>query len=470
MLIGVRPTLSMIEEYMKKAYDTIVAMRNTSSKLDKIALLSKQKDNAFLQEYLRLVYEPRVNFYVKKIDPKLRPQNEGEPSFHMNMELLNALKATICVRKVTGGKAREMLSLLYNSLCEEWECDMLTWLIGRDVKAGFNAGTISKVWPVLLTDVPYMRCALPKDTDLAKWPWKDGVHSQMKCDGMFANVTHRRDGSVTIESRSGSPFPIEMFGDVVTEVRENVPKCKQMHGELLMYDADGKVMPRQISNGRFNSLLQGGELPKDGSRIVYVAWDIIPEVEARAKNKYRVKYFQRFHDLETYIVGRTGPALQLVEYKIVTSLAEAYEHYKELLAAGFEGSIIKRPDMIWEDTTSKGQIKLKLDVDVDLEIVSFTEGNGKNAKTFGSIQCKTSEGLMVVGVSGFSDEMRQEFSDDRANMIGKIMTVKSNCIMKPSKEGGQYSLFLPRFEELRLDKKVADSLERVIQQFDNAIK
>lgn len=450
---------------MKTAYNTIVAMRNTSSKLEKQAILEKQKNNAFLKEFLRLCYEPKVNFYVKKIDPKLAP---SDVEYRLNDSVLTAIKGTICNRKLTGKKAREALSFLYNSMAEEWECEMLNWLIERDCKAGFSDGTINKVWPGMLTDVPYMRCCLPKETDLKSFPWKDGVFSQMKADGMFANVNND-SGVVTITSRNGSPFPMDMFPKLAAEVKANIREGYQLHGELLMY-RDGKLLERKTSNGRFNSILQGGEL-EEGDVPVYVAWDMIPLAAAKAKGKLRVPYETRFGELTASIGGNrlSLTVLRLIDYRIVRSIESAYAHYKAMLDEGYEGTILKHPEMIWEDTTSKFQVKLKLTAECDLRIDSFTEGNGKNAKTFGSIQCSTSDGKLEVGVSGFGDKTRQEFSDDRANMIGKIMTVKANAIMAPKKEGGKYSLFLPRFEEIRLDKKVADSLDRVQAQFDAAI-
>jgi DNA ligase-1 len=48
------------------------------------------------------------------------------------------------------------------------------------------------------------------------------------------------------------------------------------------------------------------------------------------------------------------------------------------------------------------------------------------------------------------------------------MTVKANDIMPPTGSNGRYSLFLPRFVELRLDKTVADSLQRVKDQKEAA--
>ena len=42
--------------------------------------------------------------------------------------------------------------------------------------------------------------------------------------------------------------------------------------------------------------------------------------------------------------------------------------------------------------------------------------------------------------------------------------------MEPRKEGGKYSLFLPRCAEIREDKTVADTLEQVKAQFESVVK
>jgi DNA ligase 1 len=455
---------------VKQTYDTIIAMRNTASKNDKIALLTKIKANDFAKEYLRMMYEPRVNFYMKKIDPMLSVG--GRAAVQFDMETLTSLKEWLCTRKESGSRARIMMATIHTAYHNDYERELLELLIGRDAKSGFGASTINKVWKDLITDVPYMRCCLPKDAKLDKFPWKIGVYSQLKCDGMFANVTHTADGNVTIASRSGSPFPLDMFVDVVGAVKTNVDPGFQMHGELLMYK-DGALLPRQLGNGMFNSIQQGGEL-EPGCVPVYVAWDIIPENQAKAKNKYRVSYASRFAQLSKEILHSAGSGanapLQLVTTKVVYSMAEANAHYKEMLEAGFEGTIIKNPEMIWEDTTSKHQVKMKLEAECDLRITGFRPGKGKNEALFGSIIGETSDGLLECAVSGMPDKMRAQIWADRALIVGKIMTVKSNCLMTPSKDGGLYSLFLPRLEEVRLDKKTADTLQRVKDQFEAAIQ
>jgi DNA ligase-1 len=232
----------------------------------------------------------------------------------------------------------------------------------------------------------------------------------------------------------------------------------------------GKVLPRQVGNGMFNKILNEGEPEEDGLVAVYDAWDMIPLSEVKVKNKYKVKYSIRFQKLIDAVKSNAQTTIRIIDYKMVYSIKEAYEHYKECLEAGLEGTVVKNPYAIWEDGTSGDQVKLKLEAPCELEIVSFNPGNGKNAKTFGSINCKSSDGKVVVRVPGTSDEMRDYFHANRDSMPGKIITVKSNFLTPPSGNKLTYSLFLPVFLEERKDKHEADSLERIIEQFEAAIR
>jgi DNA ligase-1 len=103
-----------------------------------------------------------------------------------------------------------------------------------------------------------------------------------------------------------------------------------------------------------------------------------------------------------------------------------------------------------------------MEVECDLEIVGFNEADkkGKHAKTFGSLLCKTSDGLLVVGVSGISDELRLRMWENQGDYIGKIAAVLSNGVQDKTDDALK-SLFLPRLAEIRLDKKVANTLDEV---------
>ena len=453
---------------MKTVYDAIIAARNTSSKNEKIAILTAAKSDD-LKNFLSVVYEPRINFFQSKVDTKTHnPDDDSGVSPTFDADFLSEVVATLNGRRLTGNAAKRWLTAQWHNLRSDWERELLEMLIARDVKAGFSGNTVNKVFGAgTVTDVPYMRCSLPKDAKLSGFSWKDGVFSQIKADGMFAAINVEEDGTIAITSRNGSPFPVdvEAFRSLKVELVNLVPMGVQVHGELLV-EKDGELLPRQESNGHLNTLLKSGEIDT-GLRVIFDCWDAIPIVEAKAKNKYKVPYQRRFHNLQNWIGAYKTVSLRLIETKMVFSLGQAYAHYASALERGLEGTIVKNPSMIWEDTTSKFQVKLKLEFEVDLEVYDYEEGKGKAAGTLGALRCRTSDGKLEVKVgSGFTDAMRKDIWDLRDL---RIITVKSNSIMPPTRKE-TYSLFLPIFVEQRLDKTEADSLERVQDQYNSAIK
>jgi DNA ligase-1 len=432
----------------------------TPSKNEKIAILAKHKDNAVLQEVIRLTYDPTVNFFIKKI-PTYKQIDTTDITLTEAIAQLSLLSS----RQVTGNIAIMHLQNILSNLPEE-KAKVIAKIVDRDLRAGFGESTANKVWKNLIPEFPYMRCALPKAAKLDDFSWDEGVYSQLKADGMFANVNHTADGEVQILSRAGSLFPQQHFAHLVADVKTTFPTNTQSHGELLI-KRDGKVLPRQLGNGILNKVQKGGDIgPND--EIVYLVWDQIALTSVVSKGTYNVPYKARFATLKEQTL--TATCITLIPTVIVHSMPAALVHYREMLAEGLEGTIIKDVTGIWKDTTSKKQVKMKLDIDVDLVIVGYNAGKGKNEELFGSIACQSVDGLLEVNISGFSDELRQEIYNTRDEKLGTIVTVTSNSIMPPSGNNKMYSLFLPRFAELRSDKHTADSLQQVIDQFDNAVK
>lgn len=450
------------ETQMKDVYDLLKKIRATPSKNEKRALLASQADNQDLREFLRVTYEPRINFYQQKIDHKVAV-DFVDNDLQFNGELISSIVAVLNNRKVTGNDAKIWLKSVYESLSHDWEKEMLSYLIDRSVDAGFSESAINSIWMNSVTDVPYMRCSLPKDAKLETFPWLEGVFSQVKADGMFANISLYRDGSIRIESRNGSPFPLDEFGDILQEIIKCDMKGLQLHGELLVV-VGGKYLPRQESNGLLNKLLKGGQLPPNHT-VRYEVWDVIPVDAAVCKGKHTTPYSKRWQQLVDLQL-HTMKSVQLIETKIVHSWPEAQAHYRSSLERELEGTIIKHPSMIWKDGTSKEQVKMKLEIVVELKVVGYNEGRNKYEGMLGSLACESADGKLKVNVSGFSDKQRKEIWEERGL---NIISVKSNSVMPPENKE-HYSLFLPIFVDERLDKNEADTMEKIIEQFENSVK
>lgn len=419
-----------------------------------------------IAKLLTYVYSPFITFGVKALPDPIACAVPS-PTIGMIYGMLDALAS----RELSGNAAAEAIAAVLGNIASAAIRDALCRLLRKDLRVGIDAKTVNKARPGLIPVFPYMRCSLPSHVDLGSMGWSDGVVSQEKADGMFANVDHTAAGEVRISSRQGTEFPLGQFGNLIASVQQIVVRDTQTHGELLVR-RDGVVLAREISNGILNSIAKGGTL---GERedIAFLAWDQVPLSAVKPKGKYTTPYHVRLGSLISQIgpgeADAISPSIFLIPTRIVYSLEDAYAHYRELLSKGKEGTILKKREAIWRDGTSKEQVKLKLEVDVDLKIVGFVPGEGKNAATFGSILCRTEDDQLEVAVSGMSDAKRQEIHHDREQMLERILTVRANAIMPPSDSNPLHSLFLPRFVEVRNDKTKADDLARVKAQFASAI-
>lgn len=361
----------------------------------------------------------------------------------------------LIARRITGHAARD--AILYElARLEAPSANLLVDVIKKDLRAGFSESTVNKVYKDLIPEYSYMRCSTLNKIKPEKFNWKKGVISGVKLDGMYANGNILDD--LQFVSRQGSVMPMEHFQDIANSVKHI--NGYQTHGELLVKQ-DGKILPRTTSNGILTSVMKGGKF-ESNQEPVYVVWDIIPIEYAKKKGKYKVPYSERLAKLEKLFANNEH--VEVVEYRIVHTLQEAIAHAMELIELGFEGSVFKDPDMIWEDGTSKWQVKVKIEFESDLEIVEIANGRqgSKIEGRPGALLCKSSCGEVVVSVTVKNDKMRALIEKDPSDWIGRIVPVIANDLLLA--EGSTtHSLFLPRLSQdiYRVDKVVADDINRI---------
>lgn len=437
-------------------------LSENNSRLFKESVLTREKNNGLLKSVFKAAYDPTINYYQKKI-PKYSKQSK--PTISLNEAIGQNGLISLSSRSVTGNSAKVHLENILASLSED-DASVLELIIKRDLKCGVSTSTINNVWPDLIPTFPYQRCSLPKHVDLDSWDWDNGIYSQCKADGLYAALS-LKDSIISIRSRNGSIFPLEEFGDIVSFAKTHLLDSTETHGEMVVYK-DGKQLPREVSNGLMNSVQQGGRL--EYGEIKFLIWDQIPLEYAVPEGHYKKKYSERIVPLESLPNNPESP-IQLIETKIVKSIKEAMAHYLELISNGFEGTIIKTKTGFWRDSTSKEQVKLKVECNIELKAISLNPGNGKNEDLFGSIYCESTDGLFSVNVPGYKDAERKEiFENWAADYEGNVLTVTINNIMPPSGKKTTYSSFLPRFVEWRNDKTEADTLQRIIDQYESVIR
>lgn len=447
---------------MKTVYDIIQELSENNSRLFKEDVLKREVNNSELMRVIKMALDPSINYWIKKI-----------PSYTTidcpTLTLGDALDKLMLLsnRTYTGNAAIALLSEVLSKV-DSGDAEVIKLIIERDLKCGVHSSTANKIWKKLIPEFSYMRCSLPSKVKIANWDWSNGIFSQEKADGMFQNVDTYSDFDIVMSSRNGTTTPNDKLNNIVAAAKKIFPENTRTHGEFLVED-NGKILPREIGNGILNSICKGGDFKNKNQRAIYVIWDQIPLQNAISGDSYLHPYSERFAKIQAQILNLGDDSIRLINTKVVNSYEEALAHYSEMLNLGKEGTVIKTQQCYWEDNTSKNAVKFKLECVVDLEIVTLTEGNGKNSELFGSVSCKSADGKLEVNVSGFTDEERVSIFNNFENIRGKIMAVCSNNLLAPTGKKTTWSLFLPRCSEIRDDKLVADTLEQIQDQFNSVI-
>lgn len=450
-------------------HDHLELIASKPGKLDKTELVQNGMASPLFARVIKAALDPFITYGIAQLpEPSL---SADQAVATLDDESWWQVLSDLASRKLSGNAARDAVLSAAN-LLEPRSWSVFKRIVTSDLRAGFSEETVNKVAPGTFASFPYMRCSLPAKSNIADPTfWANGAYSQEKADGRFANVNHDHTGAVWITSRQGTPMPLDMLGDLVAQIRATLSKGAQSHGELVVYQ-DGKLLPRQEGNGVITHIDNGGRLA-EGQQLVFLAWDQIPLSAVKAKGKHDVKYRDRLASLLYQIAGspqggRPGALVRLIPTRPVANKDEAMAHYRELLAEGKEGTIVKTGAATWKDGTSKDQVKFKLEVPVELRVKGFNEGTGKFEGQLGSLRCESECGRLRVDVSGRGDAMRAEVWANKDSWLDAVVTVKSNGVIL-ARDAEHHSLFLPIFVERRTDKSAADTLEQINEQFTAAV-
>lgn len=459
-------------------YKILQALAATRSRNEKEAILQAEVENVELKTFFKLALDPFINFFQKKVF--VHKQNKVVSS---NLsDAMVFLNTRISTRVVTGNAAIDEINTVLSTLSKD-DAKCLMMILQKDPRAGLGISTVNKVWPGLIQEFPCLLATAWDDKLAAKLPWATGVISQLKSDGLRVNIIIDAAGGVTAYTRAGNELNVfGQFDALGTKFKSVV-----IDGELLTVNQEtGKFNNRQTSNGICNKAVKNTMSPEEAMTLHCVSWDVIPLADFM-KAKSSLQYKERWATLLKMIgsIPWFSGIISTVPSRIVHSINQAQEHYTEMLSAGEEGTMVKAPEMLWENKRSKMQLKLKDTATADLSVVGFIEGTGKLIGNLGSLNVQTSDSLCNVSMSGFSMKVRSEIW---ANLTKKpvvytmvvdgaekeftaqpgdidvdllsIIEIKYNQKIK-ARDSDVWSLFLPRFSKTRPDKKVANTLEEL---------
>jgi ATP-dependent DNA ligase len=420
----------------------------TSSRLEKEAILAREKNNELLKKVVVAALDPMTNYFIRKI-PEYTPNAGQGISLAFALDSIGDLSK----RLVTGHAGIDHLRANLEALRAD-DAAVLERVIEKDLRCGVSEKTVNKIWPKLIIEYPVMLCSPYEDKTIAKI--KFPAYVQLKLDGMRFNAICRGD---KVEFRTRNGKHIDVRGHLEKEFVELAAgRDVVFDGELLVYDENFyQYLPRQTSNGILSKSLKGTITEGECARIGATLWDMIP-LSNFINGKSTIAYSARFVGVRDSVELVNTPKIKTVWNEVVDNVETAKRIFEKFLSEGQEGTILKDINSGWEAKRVKHQIKFKGELECDLMVVGWEEGTGKNVSRLGALVAESSDRVVRVSIgSGFSDHDRNVI---KPSCVGSVVSVKYNARIKDVKTG-QESLFLPVFVELRSDKTEADSAKQI---------
>lgn len=453
-------------------YEIVKALQAAPGNLEKQAILNAHKDNALLKAYMQATYDVSLSYYVT--NKAIKDVTAGNMAT-MDESLVEWMVLMIAKRRYTGNAAITNITQVLASLDTEGQ-ELLRYILDRSIGAKVGDNMVLTTWPGLYFIPPYMRCASMSVKAREAFGNEEYFYVQTKRDGSFAYLQRSFGGSRAV-TRQGSFYPA-WFSE---RMLKDVPLNTVLMGELEVYQTSAcqdmaypKLMSRKEGNGVLNSVLQGGEEHEfEGYEFRYVAWDCVDAAEFEAGESNRPleeRWAMLTHIVEEAHAQHCMGQIERSDNERVTSVAQAKAIHTKKTAAGLEGTVWKRAQGVWRNSSSgtMDMVKVKVVFEAEYEIVDSYEGTGKAKGMLGGITVKTKCGKLVNDCgSGFSDQARKDLWATRSILPGCIVTLEANDVMT-ARGKTTVSLSLPIFIELRFDRKEADTLERVMEQFEAA--
>ena len=444
----------------KSVYNVLEDVANTSSKNDKLVIIGAVVGTPIEYLFKKVVeyaYSPFKMYNIKKFRDK-GYSYAGTLQLADSFDVLDRLVA----RSITGKAAITAVQQTLQNLSEQ-DASVFARIVKKDLRCGASESSFNKVWPDLVYEHPYMRCSSFSSKNLKKI--KAPFLSEVKADGRYVDIIVHAGLRVEYTSRTGH---VTDFNDPARDsllLREAaVHGSFVLMGETLVSDGNGGVLPRAEGNG----YLTEDEIDK--SLLRFVVWDMVT-LEQFLYKKSPTSRIVRLEGVEALIQRLSTSGLSdidVVAYRICNTPEEAIAHFREVVEAGCEGTVVKNFKGVWKDGTSTDQVKLKIAAEGEVLVTGVNEGEGRLKGSCGSLQCESSCGEVEVNVAGLSDALRKKFFDDPDSIVWKIITVLYNNVVY-SETTKKWSLYLPRFVEIRDDKKDSDSKERLQEQLKAAI-
>jgi len=430
---------------MRKQPETIIQeLEADNSRLAKEAILESAMEAGLTEffEGVAMCLDKLYTFGVKQV-PVSEADGQGL-SWTNFKELAEALRK----RTITGHDARDAIKLAMDVATKAQWNDWYRRILIKDLRCGVSEKTVNTVAKKTKKpeySVPVFECMLAHDGANHEKKITGKKLLEPKLDGVRAvTVVDVESRTVTMYTRNGKV--LENFSHITDAILAQIDELARS------YVLDGEVVSNSFQE-LMTQVHRKGDVQAQDARLML--FDVVPLVEFKSGQSVMGQR-RRSNLLRSFapIFEQTN-CVDIIPQKEVNldeflGDIEYKDYNKEMVAAGFEGIMIKDPDAKYECKRSTSWLKQKPFIEVSLEIKDVEEGTGRNVGKLGAFVCEGVDDGKTIKVnvgSGFTDGNRSEYWDGRTTVLGQVVEVRADAITQ--NQDGTYSLRFPRFMRFR---------------------
>lgn len=420
-------------------YKDIYKLQSIAGANAKCEFIKTHRDDTYFKRFLYFALNPMLTYNISKksTDKLMAEENfDGQKLIFFN-DIFECCEHLSRLRGMDDATLRQVKMLLNVKYPEMDERELYIQLLSKKVRLGIAAKTINKIIPNLIPEWEVQQAYT-----VEKYPLKEGTEFWLtqKLNGARATLYEGQ-----LLARSGMPYKgLEHITDALSWLRV---AGFVADGELTLKDkgdlSDNEAF--RVSTGILNS----DNVNK--TVICYTIFDMIPVKDFDAL-KPQVTYRYRRDILNQFaerIADTDGAVKVLPVLYHGTDQSKIEELLEQMVREDKEGLMINT-DVPYRRTRHKGILKVKRFYTMDLPIIRCEEGTSRLSGTLGAFVLKYKENEVKVG-SGFTDEQREQFWNNRDDMEGLLCEVKYKEISQ-DKGTGLESLQFPVFVGIRTDK------------------
>lgn len=436
---------------MKKELGILLQIENATGNGSQKIKQELIKDNYSreLEYLLKVALDPFLTTKLHKL-----PVLEESPYLLPNLELFDRFKELtkkLFEAPAANDKLREEAFEIAN--CYDLSLDekkILGKVLTKRLNIGIGAKLINKAFNKEVIPDPSLMLAQDDEDEIKKW---DLIVCEEKYDGVRV-IAYVSGNEVKFYTRAFNEIPNQYLKNIADECLILI-KNSGLQGEWF-FDGELTDLNRKSVSGKVTQMLKGKPLDSIGDDLLYNVFDL-EDADTLKSGKGIIPFDVRRSTLEGIFMTYNTTSLTLADSFLTTEKEDIYAYYNKIVARGGEGVILKNPGHVYECKRSKNWIKLKEVNDCDLIVTGWYPGEGKREGFIGGFYCEDSSGTVKVKVgAGFTDQDLKDLSENPDSQIGKVCAIQYNVIINDKNDN--WSLFLPRFIEIRNDKDTADDM------------